>query len=454
LLIPTLLLLWSCGGDKDEPTGPDPLDTGTFVAPEPGDPVLRFQGDPPRNVLMISIDTYRRDNVGRFGGNGLTPFFDQLMDEGVVAEDHRQCSNWTWQSTSCTLHGRYPEDIGHMPQLEPEGRVPIPPGQTTLATLLADAGFGTSLQSPNMWLGPEWGNAQGYHIVNPAAVPSTVGLLDVASSEVVHDLADYSTDGRWFMHVHLMEAHAPYIPPVELRVGEDELEPLPFDLDSQPAHYETTALWPDLSPDEQALLEAHLRVRYEGEVRWIDQQLETGWPILRERGVLDDTLVVVWTDHGEAFWEHGQQTHAHWLYGEETDGLLFFWADNLIADTWVEPTHAIDVVPTVLEAVGVDVPDDLPGYPVGAAPLDRTLFSSTYTRQGVLQNAQQRDVTLHYRWDNGQRRLYDRSTDPTEQLDLLVEQPSHYMLDRLWSELEPRVDQLDAILTDQAPIRP
>lgn len=450
----TTLWLLACGGDEPEPT-PDPgVDTGTFVAPEPGEPLLSFDGPPPRNVLMISIDTYRRDNVGRFGDRDLTPFFDQLMNEGVVAEHHRQCSNWTWQSTSCTLQGQYPEDIGHMPRLEPEGRTPIPPGQTTLATLLSDAGFGTSLQSTNMWLGPEWGNAQGYDIINPLALPSAANLLDVASSEVVHDLDEYSADGRWFMHVHLMEAHAPYTPPEELRVGADELEPLPFDLDTQPGHYEATGQWPDLTDEEQELLLAHLQVRYDGEIRWIDQQLATGWPILEERGILDDTLVVVWSDHGEAFFEHGQQTHAHYLFGEETDGLLFFWADNLQSASWSEPTHAIDVVPTILDAVGVDIPEVLPGAPLGAAPLDRTLFSSTYTRQGVLHAAAWRDYVLHYRWDDGQRRLYDRSVDPTELTDLLLDQPGHYMLDRLWAEMEPRVQRMDPLIADQSPTLP
>lgn len=451
----TALLLLACSKPAETPEPTGPVDTGTWVPPEPGEPILQFRGSPPRNVLMISIDTFRKDNLGRFGDRGLTPFLDQLMDEGVVAEAHKQCSNWTWQSTSCTLHGRYPEDVGHMPRLDPgPERVPIPDGQTTLATVLGEAGFGTSLQSPNLWLGPEWGNAQGYDIINPEAVPTTGGLLDVASDRVVHDLDRFSADGRWFMHVHLMEAHAPYTPPTDLRVGIDELDPLPFTIDTQPAHYDATALWPNLDESERALLSAHLRLRYDGEIRWIDQQLENGWPVLDERGILDDTLVVFWTDHGEAFWEHGVQTHAHFLFGEETDGVLFFWAKNIVPNTWTEPTHAIDVVPTILDAVEVPIPELLPGLPLGAAPADRILFNSTYTREGVLQSAFQRDHTLHYRWGDGSLRLYDRSVDPGETDDLLVEQPDHYMRTRLWDAMVPHTEAIDPLIEDWTPIPP
>jgi len=442
-----LALLLAC---KPDPSG-DPSDTGEpWEAPEPGDPLVRFAGGPPKNVLMISIDTFRRDHVGRFGDLGLTPFLDQLMDEGVVAERFEQCSNWTWQSTSCTLAGRHPEQVGHMPRLDNATREPIPPGQTTLATILADNGFATILLSPNSWLGPDWGNAQGYQLINPPGSQSTAGMLDRGSLLVDQAMADAGAD-RWFLHVHLMEAHAPYVPPDEFRVGEDELEPLPLSIDRQGEHYDVLDMWPELTDDEQELLTAHLEVRYQGEVRWIDSQLSQVWEVLDERGQLDDTLVVFWTDHGEAFFERGVQTHAHFLFGEETDGLLWFWGRGLEPASWAEPTSGIDLLPSVLDALQLDAPIELPGYPVGAAPLDRTRYASTFTRQGVLQSASWRDWRLHYRWSDGDVRLYDRSDDYDEVRDLLLDDPDHPRARDLWQAMGERTDQLDPLIQGWTP---
>ena len=416
--------------------------------------MVRFEGDAPKNVLMISIDTFRRDHVGRFddaiGNPGLTPFIDELMDEGVVASRFEQCSNWTWQSTSCTLHGRHPEQLGHMQRLDAGTRTPIPSGQTTLATVLADAGYATALLSPNAWLGPEWGNAQGYQIINPPGAVSTTGLLNRGTLLLDQAMVDQGAD-RWFLHLHLMEAHAPYVPPSEFRVGEEDLEPLPFSIDQQKDHYDTIDQWPGLTEEERALLQQHLEVRYRGEVRWIDQQLRDAWPILEERGAFDDTLVVFWTDHGEAFWEHGVQTHAHFLFGEENDALLWFWAKGLEPASWTEPTHGTDMLPTVLDALQLTSPVELPGYPLGAAPQQRTLHASTYTRQGVLQTASAGDWRLHYRWEDGQVRLYDRSTDPLERTDLLLEDPTHPEAPPLWEAMGERTELIDPLVEGFTP---
>jgi len=442
-----LVGLLACRSGTD-PAPPAADDTSTPTVP--GDALVRFDGEPPKNVLMISIDTFRRDHVGRFGDLGLSPFLDQLMDEGVVAERHQQCSNWTWHSTSCTLMGRAPETIGHMPRLDPGTRVPIPDGQTTLATVLADNGFATVLLSPNMWLGPEWGNAQGYQVINPQGGNSAAALLDRGSLLVDDAMADAGAD-RWFLHVHLMEPHAPYVPPTEFRVGEDELPPLPISIDQQGAHYDAIALWPDLSDEDRDLLAAHLGVRYRGEVRWMDHMLAQVWELLEERGVLDDTLVVFWTDHGEAFWEHGVQTHAHFLFGEENDALLWFWAKGLEPASWTEPTHGTDMLPTVLDALQLTSPVELPGYPLGAAPQQRTLHASTYTRQGVLQTASAGDWRLHYRWEDGQVRLYDRSTDPLERTDLLLEDPTHPEAPPLWEAMGERTELIDPLVEGFTP---
>ena len=65
---------------------------------EPTDTVPAFYGRVPKNVVMISMDTFRKDHLDRYGGEGATPFLSALADAGVALDDHVQCSNWTFSS--------------------------------------------------------------------------------------------------------------------------------------------------------------------------------------------------------------------------------------------------------------------------------------------------------------------------------------------------------------------
>src|SRR5262245_59415252 len=101
-------LLAACRADPRPP--PDYGDERTETFPQ-------FYGWVPHNLLMISMDTFRKDHLDRYGNVGTTPFLSSLADQGVSLDDHVQCSNWTYASTSCTLAGRFNEEAGLTPQL-------------------------------------------------------------------------------------------------------------------------------------------------------------------------------------------------------------------------------------------------------------------------------------------------------------------------------------------------
>ena len=96
------------GGDdaiRAEPGGSDGQGLREGGRDGPAGPLIDFGGKKPKNVLMISIDTLRRDRVGRYGKNGNTPFMDRLLGEGVALDNHRSCSDWTYPSILCALTG-------------------------------------------------------------------------------------------------------------------------------------------------------------------------------------------------------------------------------------------------------------------------------------------------------------------------------------------------------------
>jgi len=442
---PSLLLLaLACQGD--DATGPAAYTWNDTAVASEWDSPLQFEGgEPPRNVLMISIDTLRKDALSAYGAEQPTPFFDRLIDEGVDLADHMQCASWTFASTTCTLAGRYPEDLRYMPRLTQE-QEPLPSDTPMLATWMGQLGFTSMLQSPNAWLSTTWGNAQGYDVVtdlNGTAYDMALGAFQVM---------DDADDEPWFLHVHVTEPHAPYNPPERFLDGLDELEPVEFDLSKRDIHYDVRNDYFDSFDDEtRELVEAHVRVRYAADVAWLDEQLGDLFVELDALGALDDTLVVLWTDHGEAFWEHGYQTHAYTLHPEETDAVAVFWAEGLTPGRWDGPTHAVDLVPTLIDLYGGELPDEVTGIPLGAALPHRMRFASVDARAGVIQMVRQGDHAMHLWWRTGEVQLFDRTADPQEAVDLF--RADHPAVEELWPVMTDRVGALNP-LVPAAPLLP
>jgi arylsulfatase A-like enzyme len=364
----------------------------------------------------------------------------------VSLDNHRQCSNWTFHSIPCTTLGRPVEEVGWVGRMGTPA-APEVDGLPTLAQRLSDAGFYTAIRSTNGWFSAEWNTVQGYEVVTPPAGGGLEGqvqsILDAAAVDLGPDF-----DERWFLHVHTTEPHAPYNPPDSYLTEEAELDPVPWDLSDANDHYAALDAFPTLSPEDQALLEAHLKVRYDGELRYVDDALRDVWTILENNGWLDDTLVVLWSDHGEQFWEHGHSTHAWTLGPEEVNGILGFWATDLPPRAITLPTHAVDMVPTVLSYLGLEIPQDgtLPGLVAGTGPAERTIFTNTAARAGGITSVIDGGYELDFSFTGGVLSLYDVNADPGRLSNLYT--PEHPEVARLWALLQPKAELLSAAAPD------
>lgn len=418
---------------------PSPV-TPTGGAPTPTIP--SFRGAVPANLLLISIDTFRRDRAGAFAP-GTMPFLEQLMNEGFTLENHMTCANWTMMAMACSVNGRLNEENGFIPE-HLDLRAPLPAGPTLASELHRPS----LLVSGNFWFAEEWNTSQGFDSVvrlNGTA-EQIVGLAMAAPQAIT------GPEGGWFVHAHVMEPHSPYNPPDEYLSAEAELDPIPWDLSNSEQGYAAGDTWPDLAPDEQALLKAHFEVRYEAELAWLDDQLERIWADLDARHLLDDTLVVLFDDHGEQLFDHGQESHAYALYGAENDGFVTFWSKNVEAGHWTGPTSQIDLAPTLLQLYGEAIPAEMTGIPLGEAPETRPVFALTSARLGTIQSVRQSGWKLVYPWRTGKLELYDLVADPGETENVFTRRDP--LARSLWGELLPHVLLAEPIVLDDIPTWP
>src|SRR5947207_7595312 len=336
---------------------------------------------PNQNVLLITIDTLRGDALGCYGGPAATPALDRLAAEGVRFDVAHAHAVVTLPSHTSILTGRYPFQHG----VRDNGGYRVPSNLPTIATLLKNRGYATAAFVGAFPLHSRYGLNRGFDVYDDrfgeTRAPTEFVMPERPAPAVVALARTWIAAhqaGRWFAWVHVFDPHAPYAPPP------------PFD-----AQYAGRP--------------------YYGEVAATDAALG---PLLDDaRAGERSTMVVATGDHGEALGDHGEESHGLFAYestlriplivaelggevrlkpdattktfsdattGTASDATTrtFSGAFSYVASAF-RPTSAsevssisarhLDILPTILEAVGQPVPSDLPG---------RSLLSPAERREG------------------------------------------------------------------------
>lgn len=404
-----------------------------------------------QHVVLISIDTLRADHLRCYGHPFVkTPNIDRLAAEGILFEQHISAAPTTLNSHTSLMTGTWPHTHG----TARNGFV-VHDKNVMLAEVLGKAGFTTAAFVGAFPLHSRFNFGQGFDIYDEAFdVLMSVAPVDQdqRSAEAVTDRVlawlDENDAERIFLFVHYFDVHWPYAPPppYDLKYRSNDM-PIGGSL------MEIRLIRDALTRDAKSMPKqnAALDELYSGEVSYTDEHVGRLLDSLRERGILEKSLVILTSDHGEAMNEHWEK----WNHGQSTyettvrTPLIIRQPGGRGGGTRVGVLASnIDVVPTVLDRLGVACPVRVEG--VSLAPLldggkgrvRNTVFSEATKpwsaeeeSDGVWWNARKcRSIRTEgwkyiYQPVSGASELYEISADPEEERNLLVD-PSEASLKR------------------------
>jgi tetratricopeptide (TPR) repeat protein len=350
------------------------------------------------NVLLITLDTTRADRLGAYGcRTARTPNLDRLAAEGVLFENAHSSVPLTLPSHSALFTGRYP--IAN--QVRNNGNYFLPEGEVTLAELLRDRGYDTRAVVAAFVLLSKFGVNQGFTVYDDSL--DTHEMIRNYKSEIPAELVHEkfsswlgANDGRPFLYwVHFYDPHTPYRPPEEF-----------------------ARRFPPGSLGQ-----------YDAEIAYMDLWVGRVLGSLRERGLLEHTLVVVAGDHGEAFGEHGEQGHGIFCYEEALRVPLIVHAPGRFKPRRVAArVGLVDVMPTILEALGVKPPPAVQGRSLvpllgGRAEKEEPAyyFESLYGLEEMNWAPLTGLLRRNYKYVSlPEAELYDLAADPGEKQNLFL----------------------------------
>jgi len=381
---------------------------------------------PGSNVILVTIDTLRADHLGCYGYERATsPRIDELAARSVVFERAVSTSSWTLPAHASLLTGLYPAEHGVQTDVNA-----MPASAVTLAELLGEHGYQTFAAVSHVYLSTRWGFDTGFDRFDERVAlgspqrPVATHIVDSA----IEWLAARDTERPFFAWLHIFDPHWDYAPPppFDTRFDPDYRGSMRGNYASIKPYVKAVAGYDTPPPLAERDLE-HLLALYDGEIAYVDTELGRLFDALGAKRLWDSTVLVVASDHGEEFMEHGSLEGHQWtLYDEVVMVPLIahFPGPRLQGTRVGDVVSTVGAAGMVLDYLGIDngwrslypllsggPPRGLVG---GEALLDLTVRRRE--RQLALRTADAKLV----RHDDGRTELYQLGVDPGEHEDVSV----------------------------------
>jgi arylsulfatase A-like enzyme/Flp pilus assembly protein TadD len=378
------------------------LAAAIFILRPGGTSMARLRGGQEYNVVLITLDTTRADRLRCYGFPDIdTPTIDRFAREGVKFERCFSQTPLTLPSHTTIMTGTYPPFHG----VRDNGGFIAPPALKTLAESFKERRYQTAAFVAAYVLDSKWGLNQGFDYYFDKFDLSrfetiSLGTVQRPANEVMDEALSWlekAKGGKFFSWIHLYDPHTPYEPPP------------PFD--------------------------KKYRHPYLGEIAFADSQLGRLWDFLETNKLRDKTLIVFCSDHGESLGAHQEGSHGFFIYQETLHVPLivvtpFGRLKNVVSPQVVT---LADIMPTVLDMVGLPIPAEVQGRSLVPLFFDPNreesgagyAYSETYYPRfhygwSDLKSYQDRRFKLILAPD---LELYDVFNDPQEQKNLAGENP-------------------------------
>lgn len=387
------------------------------------------------NVVFLLIDTLRADRLGSYGyARPTSPNLDAMAASGIRFARVVSQSSWTKTSMASFWTSTYPASHGILKWFHA-----VPEGARMPAEILKEAGLRTAGIYRNGWVAPNFGFAQGfdtYYNPKPSATPAKFQRHNPSAHPLQGNDADVTEsafeflrtfkDQRFLLYVHYMDVHQ-------------------YAYDAASQTFGTS--YSDV---------------YDNAIGWVDKNVGLLVNELEKLGIADRTVILVGSDHGEAFGEHGIEGHGRNLYREVTEvPAIMVLPFRLSPGIVVQPMVSnMDLWPTVLDMLGMQGQPGAQGRsllplieaagrgetpPDGAAPsvvygqLDKNWGRPKQPEfEPIVAVSTERYRMIYPLYDGGRLELFDHSTDPTEQKNLAPDAKEAL------AELQPLRDAYDA----------
>ncbi|MHC4942883.1 MAG: sulfatase [Planctomycetota bacterium] len=414
------------------------------------------------NVILISLDTLRQDRLGCYGyGLPVSENIDRLAGGGVLFENAVTPSPWTLPAHASLFTALYPPAHGVVRK-----ELAIPPSQLTLSEILKSNEYSTGAFCGSGFMNSIYGFARGFDIYQEDQTGRLHNILPPAL-----EWLKANHENEFYLFIHCYDAHFPYFPEDEHfrekytknfdrvplhrvdalitrwnqegRLNDQDLDELLFcmykyfdkinDLYKKEMIKDKVELtdklreyvgskWP-ASPHYQDDL-AMIRGFYDGEVESIDHQLGKLFDLLTELKLWEKTLVVILSDHGEAFMEHDMLGHTWNLFDEliKIPLIMVFPGDEYDGLRQESIVRIIDVMPTLLDFLEIDLPEDLTIQGKSLMPMisgrdmNLSAFAVSFDGDACLVWD---DHKLILDINNKNEELYDLAADPAERNNLI-----------------------------------
>ncbi len=379
-----------------------------------------------KNVVLVLIDTLRADHLHAYNEETRvqTPYMDELAGESMVFERPLAQENWTKPSVATLLTGLYPET--HQTKTE---KNKVPRTVSLVSEHLRKLGFATAGFVANGYVSGKFGFERGWDKWTNYVREGKPNRAQFVADHSIQWLKSRPKDKPFFLYIHTIDPHVPYIPPKKYRALYDDE---PYNGQVNPRN--TAKLLEGVKTGAVKLSQRdkfRLEALYDGEISYHDDHLARVHRALEEEGLLEDTLIVITSDHGEEFFEHGSVGHGHSMYEELLHVPLVIRLPGASPSPQGRGARSgaevglVDVVPTMCDILAVDCPAEVEGRSLvkllEGAPIDgwpQVGFSDFLDGQRV---ARMGRYKLIYRGLS--TTLFDLEGDPNETTDLSDQLP-------------------------------